>query len=152
MPNPTGADTNRSREPRGGERRWHSGRMQNLPEQTLAAIGRMTVAATDLEHLLAWIGADRAGGDPAAVFAKPGEALVAARGSVQFAAESIREYLIAGVEAAGTQLAISQSALRRLWRDDTPADPAAFDAIASQLLRHREWLRSAVEEHLAVRL
>jgi hypothetical protein len=68
--------------------------MQKLPEKTLTAIGRMTVAATDLEHLLAWIGADRAGGDAAAVFAKPGEALVAARGSVQFAAEAVREDLI----------------------------------------------------------
>jgi hypothetical protein len=124
--------------------------VQNLSEKTLAAIGRMTVAATDLEHLLAWIGADRAGGDAAAVFARPGEALVAARGSVQFAAAADREFLIAAVEAAATQLAISQSALRRLWLDDRPADPAAFDAIASHLLRCREWLRNVIEERLSI--
>jgi hypothetical protein len=124
--------------------------VQNLPEQTLTAIGRMTVAATDLEHLLAWIGADRAGGDAAAVFAQPGEALVAARGSVEFAAATVRHDLITAVEAAGTQLAIGQAALRQLWRGDRPADPAVFDAIAGQLLRCREWLRNVVEEHLGV--
>ncbi|MGW4946511.1 hypothetical protein ACWEOZ_33560 [Actinoplanes sp. NPDC004185] len=115
--------------------------MLNLSEQTLAAIGRMTVAATDLEHLLAWIGADRAGGDAAAVFAVPGEPLTAARGSVQFAAGSVRQELIAGVEAAGTQLAIGQAALRRLWRDDdTAADAATFDDITGRLVSCREWL------------
>jgi hypothetical protein len=124
--------------------------VQNLPEKTLAAIGRMTVAATDLEHLLAWIGADRAGGDAAAVFARPGEPLVAARGSVQFAAAADREFLIAAVEAAATQLAISQSALRRLWLEDRPADPAEFDAIASHLLRCREWLRTVVGDYVGI--
>jgi hypothetical protein len=114
----------------------------NLSEQTLAAIGRMTVAATDLEHLLAWIGADRAGGDAAAVFAVPGEPLTAARGSVQVAAGSVRTELIAAVEAAGAQLAISQAALRRLWRDDDAAapGPATFDDITSRLVSYREWL------------
>ena len=78
--------------------------MQIVSAKPLAAIGRMTVAATDLEYLLAWIGADRAGGDAAAVFAQPGDALVAARGSVQFAAASVREELVAAVEAAGRRL------------------------------------------------
>jgi hypothetical protein len=45
----------------------------------LAAIGRMTVAATNLEHYLAWIGADRAGGDAGAGLCA-GEAYAAARG------------------------------------------------------------------------
>lgn len=58
--------------------------------------------------------------------------------------------------AAGTSLAeqgkirggaIGQSALRRLWRDDTPADPAVFDDIAIRLLRTREWLQNGVEEY-----
>jgi hypothetical protein len=122
--------------------------MQTLSETTLAAIGRMTVAATDLEHLLAWIGADQAGGDAAAVFAKPGEALAAARGSVQFAAVAGRAELIAAVEAAGTQLVLSHSALRRLWRDDAPADAAVFDEIAGRLVRCRDWLHGSVEAQL----
>lgn len=124
--------------------------MQNLPEATLTAIGRMTVAATDLEYLLAWIGADRAGGDAAAVFAQPGEPLVAARGSVQFAAVSVREELIKAVEAAAGQLALSQSMVRRLWQDGPPVDAAVFDAMAGQLLRCREWLTNVVEEALEV--
>jgi hypothetical protein len=120
--------------------------VQNLPEQTLAAIGRMTVAATDLEYLLAWIGADRAGGDAAAVFARPGEPLTAARGSVQFAAAAVRPELVAAVEAAASRLALSQGALRRLWREDSPADPAIFDEITSQLVTVRDWLSTRVTE------
>jgi len=124
--------------------------MQTVSEKTLAAIGRMTVAATDLEYLLAWIGADRAGGDAAAVFAQPGDALVAARGSVQFAAGSVREELVAAVEAAGGQLAVSHSVLRRLWTDDVTGDPAVFDEIAARLLACRDWLQARVDEHLSV--
>jgi len=127
---------------------WHPERVQNLSEQTLAAIGRMTVAATDLDYLLAWIGADRAGGDATAVFARPGEPLVAARGSVEFAAAPNREELILGVEAAGRQLAVSQAVLRRLWSADTRADAAVFDDIAAQLLRCREWLHTFVAAHV----
>jgi hypothetical protein len=62
--------------------------MQRLTDETVLAVGRLTLAATELEYVLAWIGADQAGGDPAAVFAVPGEPLRAARGSVQFAASS----------------------------------------------------------------
>lgn len=122
--------------------------MQTLPEQTLASIGRMTVAATDLEHLLAWIGADRAGGDARAVFAKPGEALLAARGAVEFANPEVRDDLIRAVEAAGTQLAVAQAALRRLWAADPPAGALPFDDVAGRLLRCREWLAKLVSEHL----
>jgi hypothetical protein len=95
--------------------------VQTLPEQTLAAIGRMTVAATDLEYLLAWIGTGRAAGESDVVFARPGESLPAARGWARLAPADVRPELIAAVEAAATQLALSQAALRRLWRDDSPA-------------------------------
>jgi len=122
--------------------------MVTLPERTLAAIGRMTVAGTDLEHLLAWIGADRTGGDATAVFAQPGAALTAARGAVEFAAPEVRAELIAAVESAGTRLALAQTALRRLWLDDEAGDPAVFDDIARELLRCRDWLAGYVAEHL----
>jgi hypothetical protein len=122
--------------------------VQNLSEQTLAAIGRMTVAATDLEYLLAWTGADQAAGDTAAVFAEPGRALAAARASVQFAAVADREQLIAAVEAAATQLALSQVALRRLWHDDSPADAAVLDRITAQLVTFRAWLHGLVAEQI----
>lgn len=125
--------------------------MPKLSEQTLAAIGRMTVAAADLEHLLAWIGADQAAGDAAAVFAKPGEPLAAARASVRSAPLPHREESIAAVEAAATQLALSHTALHRLWRDDTVADPAVFDRIAGQLVGCRTWLHERVREQQATR-
>jgi len=117
--------------------------MVTLPERTLAAIGRMTVAATDLEHLLAWIGADRDGGDASAVFAQPGAALLAARAATGATAE-----LVTAVESAGTRLALAQTALRRLWLDDAAGDPAVFDDIARELLRCRDWLAGYVAEHL----
>jgi hypothetical protein len=116
-----------------------------LTEETLAAIGRMTVAATDLEHLLAWIGADHAGTDAAAIFAQPGEALRAARGSVELAPPACRNELIGTVEGARTQLAQSQAALRAMWCEDGRTDAALFDDIATRLLRCRDTLQTLVQ-------
>jgi hypothetical protein len=112
-----------------------------LPEKTLAAIGRMTVAATELEYLLAWIGADQ-DGDP---FTEPGGALRAARNSVQFAPAEFREEFIAAVEGAATQLARGQHVLRSLWRDELPAGPARFDEVTTFLVRTRDALQALVE-------
>jgi hypothetical protein len=123
--------------------------VRELAEETLAAIGRMTVAATELEHVLAWIGADQAGGDAAAVFAQPGEPLRAARGSVEFAPPAFRDEFIQTVEAAGTQLARSQAALRALWREDGRADAATFDDVAVRLLRCRDALQALVQAQLS---
>ncbi|MET0495445.1 MAG: hypothetical protein ABW000_20160 [Actinoplanes sp.] len=112
--------------------------MQKLSEQTLAAIGRMTVAATDLEYLLAWTA------DAPAAFAQPGGSLAVARASARSAAGPDPEQVVAAVEAAGTQLALSQVALRRLWRDDSPADPGVFDQITAQLVGLHTWLQDRV--------
>jgi hypothetical protein len=124
--------------------------VRKLADETLTAIGRMVVAATELEHVLAWIGADRAGGDAAAVFAEPGEALRAARGSVEFAPPACRDEFIGTVEAAGTQLARSQAALRAMWRVDGRTDAAMFDEIATRLLRCRDALQVLIQEQLNV--
>jgi hypothetical protein len=105
----------------------------------------MTVAATELEHLLAWIGADQAGGDAAAVFAQPGEPLRAARGSVEFAPPAYRNEFIRTVEAAGTQLAQSQAALRGMWCEDGRTGVAPFDDIAARLLRCRDALQALIQ-------
>jgi hypothetical protein len=123
--------------------------VRELAEKMLAAVGRMTVAATDLEHLLAWIGADQAGGDAAAVFAQPGQPLRAARGSVQFAPPAHRDEFIEMVEAAGTQLAQSQAVLRAMWCESGHADTAMFDDIAARLLRCRDGLHTLVQAHLS---
>jgi hypothetical protein len=119
--------------------------VRKLDEHTLVAIGRMIVAATELEHVLAWIGADQAGGDAAAVFATPGEPLRAARGSVEFAPPAYRDEFIGAVEAAGMQLALSQAALRAIWREDRPADPTTFDEVTGLLLRCRDDLLALVQ-------
>ena len=119
--------------------------MRKLAEETLASIGRMIVAATELEHLLAWIGADRAGGDAAAVFAQPGEPLRAARGSVEFASPAYRDEFIGMVEAAGTQLAQSQAALRAMWSEDGRTDAGMFDELTARLLRCRDALQALAE-------
>jgi hypothetical protein len=119
-----------------------------VAEETLAAIGRMTVAATELEFVLAWIGADQAGGDAASIFVQPGEPLRAARGSVEFAPPAYRDEFIGTVEAAGTQLARSQAALRAMWRADGPAEAATFDEIATRLLRCRDALEALVRAEL----
>lgn len=126
--------------------------MQRLAGETLTAIGRMTVAATELEHLLAWIGADRAGGDAAAVFAHPGEPLRAARGSAEFAPPAHRDEFIAHIEGAATQLALSQAALRALWREDGGRrDPDMFNEIAGRLLRCCDALQTLLQESVGGR-
>jgi hypothetical protein len=124
--------------------------VRTLSEETLAAIGRMTVAATDLEHLLAGIGAGFGAAD---AFSRPGEALGAARAAAQSAPSEVRADFARAVEAAATQLAIGQTVLRRLWRaDDPPAlADAVFDEVAAQLWRCREWLQMVVPDYLSVR-
>ncbi|WP_030439856.1 hypothetical protein [Actinoplanes subtropicus] len=107
--------------------------MQKLSEATLAAIGRMTVAATDLEYALASL-AD----SPAALFAEPGAALRAARDASPPRADDIRHW----IDGSATQLVQSQAALRAIWRGGR-TDPALFDEITSRLLRCREALVAA---------
>jgi hypothetical protein len=123
--------------------------VERLTQETLAAIGRMTIAATELEYVLAWIGADRADGDASAVFSRPGEPLRAARGSVEFAPPAYRHAYIHAVEGAGTQLARSQAALRAMWRDGARTDAATFDEIAVFLLRCRDALQQMLETELS---
>ena len=127
--------------------------MQPLAGETLTALGRMTVAATDLEYLLAWLaagsgahdqraGAQGSGGarggvrleaDQTAIFAAPGEPLRAARAVVG-------PELLPYIDAAGTQLAQSQAALRVLWQEGGRRDPAMFDEVTDRLVRLRETL------------
>ena len=107
--------------------------MQKLSEATLAAIGRMTVAATDLEHALASLS-----DSPAALFDSPGAALRAARDTSASQADDVRPW----IEGSATQLVQSQAALRAIWRGGR-TDPALFDEITARLLRCREALAEA---------
>ncbi|MGR6322000.1 hypothetical protein Q2K19_15665 [Micromonospora soli] len=119
--------------------------MVKLAGETLAAIGRMTVAATELEHTLAAIGAHRADGDADALFARPGAALRAAREAVRSAPRTHRDDHVNMVEGAGTQLAVSQAALRAMWRPGGRTDPAMFDEITARLLRCRDTLHELAQ-------
>ncbi|BCJ59056.1 hypothetical protein C1I93_08065 [Micromonospora endophytica] len=120
--------------------------MRRLTDETVLAVGRLTLAATELEYLLAWIGADQADGNAATVFTTPGEPLRAARGSVQFAPPDRRDEFIGLVEAAGTYLKQSHTAVRALWFENSIVDAATFDEISALLLQCRDLLQALAAE------
>ncbi|WP_433200930.1 hypothetical protein ACQP00_29645 [Dactylosporangium sp. CS-047395] len=120
--------------------------MRRVNDETVLAVGRLTLAATELEYVLAWIGADQAGGDQAAIFAVPGEPLRAARGSVQFAPPHQRDEFVGLVDAAGTYLAQSHAAVRAMWMEHSIVSATTFDEIAGLLLRCRDRLQVLLDE------
>ncbi|MFE9954390.1 hypothetical protein [Micromonospora sp. NPDC005299] len=115
--------------------------MVKLAEETLAAVGRMTVAATELEHVLSRLGAGDADADE--IFARTGAPLLAAREAARSAPPASREEYANLVEGAATQLAVGQAALRAVWRGGR-TDPALFDEITVRLLRCRDVLHDQV--------
>jgi hypothetical protein len=125
--------------------------MQNLPESVVAAVGRMTVAATELEFVLAWIGADQEGGDATKVFAKPGEALRAARGSVEFAPARVRDAFLDAVAEAGDALGASQATLRTMWTEGNTRTEARIDEVVVRLYASRERLGTLIDTQLGSR-
>jgi hypothetical protein len=120
--------------------------MHRLTDETVLAVGRLTVAATELEYVLAWINADQAGGNPAAAFTVPGEPLRAARGSVQFASADGRDEFIGLVDAAGMYLTQSQTAVRAMWFENSRVNSATFDEIAGLLPRCRDRLQALLDQ------
>jgi hypothetical protein len=135
--------------------------VEKLSEDTLVAVGRMTVAAIELEAVLAGLAGERA----EAVFTQPGGALQAAREATAArpAAREIRDVRSAArelspgrdaaaghdeemarlVEAAATQLAVSHRAVRAMWRGGR-TDAALFDEISALLLGCAERLQAGV--------
>ena len=99
--------------------------MRTLPDETLIAIGRMTVAVGELESLLAWLG-----GAPDET--RPDRLLELARAGVRGGGGAKRAALVG---AAATQLARARVAARVL-----EGDAAAFDDITAFLLRVRDGL------------
>ncbi|MFC7544786.1 hypothetical protein [Plantactinospora sp. GCM10030261] len=122
--------------------------MRRLTNETVLAVGRLTLASTELEYLLACIGADQAGGDPAGLFTSPspGEPLRAARGSVQFAPPQRRAEFVGLVETAGSYLLQGQSAVRAMWFDGSQVDATTFDEISGLLLRCRDRLQALLDD------
>jgi hypothetical protein len=133
--------------------------MNGLPDEVVSAVGRITIAAGDLELILAWIGANQADGDAFKVLAKPGEPLRAARGSVEFTASPYREAYMQAIEDATQLLARRHTVVHAMWvKDDPggsserwellhykthvrhPADPYTLDDLACQLMEARNRL------------
>ncbi|WP_305783272.1 hypothetical protein [Symbioplanes lichenis] len=106
--------------------------MTALSAETLTAVGRMSVAAAEVEELLDWVGGP-GGGDP----------LAGARAAVRGGPGD----LVNAVEAAATQLTIARSYLRRLVVDGGDPGPAAFADAAGMLTRCRGWMLALIEEH-----
>ncbi|GAB3967404.1 hypothetical protein V1634_11370 [Plantactinospora veratri] len=141
--------------------------MARLPDEVVAAIGRITIAAGDLELILAWIGADQAGGNAFEVLARPGEPVRAARGSVEFATPEYRQAYLPVVEIAAKLLAKRHAVVSAMWVSEAPdesvrrwellddkthvrqlVDPRALDELSRQLLEARNRLVAIVTAQL----
>ncbi|MFI9639133.1 hypothetical protein ACIG87_03565 [Micromonospora sp. NPDC051925] len=120
--------------------------MPRITDETVLAVGRLTLAATELEYLLAGIGAGRTDGDHAAIFTASGAPLRAARGRAQLAAPAHRDEFVGLVEAAATYLLQSRTAVRALWFDSSQVDAATFDEISSLIMRCRNRLQALYDE------
>ncbi|MEU6075468.1 hypothetical protein [Micromonospora sp. NPDC047074] len=120
--------------------------MRQLTDETVLAVGRLTLAATELEYLLAGIGADQSDGDLAAIFTAPGEPLRAARRSAQLTSPDRRDEFVGLVEAAAAYLVQSRTAVRAMWSESGLVGAATFDEISSLILRCRDRLQALVDE------
>jgi hypothetical protein len=137
--------------------------MNQLPDDVVSAVGRLTIAAADLEFVLAWIGADQAGGNAVEVLGKPGEPLRAARGSVEFAAARYREAFLPVTDQAAELLIRKHLVVRAMWLQSDGAewterwgllnhrtqvrqlaDPRALDELAEQIIATRDRLAEIV--------
>lgn len=141
--------------------------MKRLPDEVVSALGRITIAAGDLELILAWIGADQAGGNAFELLARPGEPVRAARDSVELAETPYREAYLPVVEIAAKLLAKRHAVVSAMWVSEAPdqsaerwellddktylrqlVDPRALDELARQLLEARNRLVEIVTAQL----
>ncbi|MDG4797647.1 hypothetical protein [Micromonospora sp. WMMD1082] len=120
--------------------------MRRLTDETVLAVGRLTLAPTELEYLLAGIGASQADGDLAAIFTAAGEPLRAARRSAQVVLPDRRDEFTGLIEAAATYLVQSRTAVRAMWFENGLVSRATFDEISSLILRCRDRLQALLDE------
>jgi hypothetical protein len=130
--------------------------VREVPAEVVHAIGRITIAAGELEVVLAVIGADQAQGNTFAILAKPGEPLRAARRSAASMASPYKESYLPALERAAELLTKRHSVVHALlinesagqplegWAllhyrtyDRHPADPGTLDQLATQLRKTR---------------
>jgi hypothetical protein len=133
--------------------------MNRLPDEVVAAVGRVTIAAGDLELILAVIAAERTGGSAFKIMAKPGEPLIAASGSIELETPVYRDAYLPAVERAAKLLAERHAVVHAMWVNDAPdespdrwellhykthvrhpADPRTLDQLAGKLMAARNWL------------
>jgi hypothetical protein len=131
--------------------------VNGLPDEVIASVGRITIAAGDLELILAWIGGVDGDGDAFKILAKPGEPLRAARRAVEVAAPTIyRDAFQATVERAAQLLMRRHTVVHAMWVNDDPdqgwellhyktavrhlADPQTLDDLARELMDVRNQL------------
>ncbi|MFG1888189.1 hypothetical protein ACGFIR_10005 [Micromonospora sp. NPDC049051] len=120
--------------------------MRRLTDETVLAVGRLTLAATELEYLLAHIGAGQVDGGLAAIFTASGEPLRAARHVAQRVSADRRDEFFGLVEAAATYLVQSRTAVCAMWFESGSVDAATFDEIANLILRCRGRLQALLDE------
>jgi hypothetical protein len=123
--------------------------VHKLDQETLLAIGRMTVAATDLEHGLAWIATSAVSADGPAKSARadaPASTATTHTGASNGAADAGTSNATAH---AGALFARAGEPLRaaRAWAESAPADlrserAGAVEGAATQLARSQAALRS----------
>jgi hypothetical protein len=132
------------------------GHILEVPAEVVCAIGRVTIAAGELEVALAAIGADQAQGNMFVILAKPGEPLRAACRSIASIASPYKESYLPALERAAELLANRHSVVHALlinesagqplegWTflhyrtyDRHPADPGTLDRLATQLRETR---------------
>lgn len=132
------------------------GYILEVPAEVVHAIGRVTIAAGDLEVVLAVISAEQTQENTFVILAKPGEPLRAARRSVASMTSPYREAYLPALEHAAELLAKRHSVVHALlinesagqplecWTflhyrtsDRHPADPGTLDQLATQLRETR---------------
>lgn len=131
-----------------------------VPDEVVYAVGRVTIAAGELELVLAMIGASQTtDGNAFVILAKPGEPLRAARRTAGSMRSPYREAFLPVIEQAAELLAKRHAVVHAMWVNDAPdqavadwgllhyktylrnpADPNTLDGIAHQLVEIRNHL------------
>jgi len=130
-----------------------------LPAEVVNAVGHVTIAAGDLELILATIGAYHANGNAFDVLAKPGEPLRAARRSIESMASPYKETFLPAVDWAAELLMKRHTVVHAMWVNDAadqpseswellhyktrirhPADPDTLNGLTRQLMDARNRL------------
>jgi len=127
-----------------------------VPAELVHAIGRVTIAAGDLELVLAAVSATQTGENAFVILAKPGEPLRAARRSTASLTSPYREEFLPALERAAELLAKRHSVVHAMLINESPArttegwtflhywtykrhpaDPSTLDQLAAEILEIR---------------